>query len=101
MRWKRLPRWLSTSRPVDLVAAAYRSPRQSASPSRRTPSGHGIGRSLTSIGSRSMDGCPLQSLDRGLLVRANADRVLGRRHIEPDDLRRPATDFALAPGFAP
>jgi hypothetical protein len=39
-----------------------------------------------------MDGCPLQSLDRGLLVRANADRVLGRRHIEPDDLRRPATD---------
>src|SRR4029077_12186754 len=44
---------------------------------------------------------PLQRLDRGLFVDADDDRVLGRRHVEPDDLGGKFWVVALAPRFAP
>ncbi len=46
----------------------------------------------------------LQRLDRGLLINANDNRVLGRRHIEADHVRGLGHErwiIALAPGFAP
>src|SRR5262245_9740330 len=45
----------------------------------------------------------LQRLDRGLLIDANDDRVVRRRHIEPDNISRLGDEVriaALAPGFA-
>ena len=47
---------------------------------------------------------PLQRLDRGLFVDADDDRVLGRRHVEPDHVGGLGDELgivALAPGFAP
>ena len=47
---------------------------------------------------------PLQRLDRGLLVDADDDRVLGRRHVQPDHVGRLGGELgivALAPGLAP
>ena len=47
---------------------------------------------------------PLQRLDRRLLVDADDDRVLGRRHVEPDHIGGLGDELgivALAPGFAP
>ena len=47
---------------------------------------------------------PLQRLDRGLLIDTDDDRVLGRRHIEPDHVGGLGGELrivALAPGFAP
>ncbi len=46
----------------------------------------------------------LQRLDRGLLVDTDDDRVLGRRHVEPDHVGRLGDELgivALAPGLAP
>ena len=46
----------------------------------------------------------LQRLDRGLLVDTDDDRVLGRRHIEPDHVGGLGHELgivALTPGFAP
>src|SRR3981189_74607 len=46
----------------------------------------------------------LQSLDRGFLIDADDDRVLGRRHVQTDHvggLGRELRIVALAPGFAP
>ena len=48
--------------------------------------------------------CPLQRLDRGLFVDADDDRILGRRHVQPDHVGGLGGKFgivALAPGFAP
>src|ERR1700732_1052347 len=48
--------------------------------------------------------CPLQRLDRGLLVNADDDGVLGRCHVEPDHVGGFGDErgiVALAPGFAP
>ena len=47
---------------------------------------------------------PLQRLDRGLLVDADDDRVLRRRHVEPDHVGGLGDELgivALAPGLAP
>ena len=47
---------------------------------------------------------PLQRLDRGLLVDADDDGVLGRRHVEPDHIGGLGDELgivALAPGLAP
>jgi hypothetical protein len=47
---------------------------------------------------------PLQGLDRGLLVDAENDRVLRRRHVKLDHIGRLGDERrvgALAPGFAP
>ena len=48
--------------------------------------------------------CPLQRLDRGLLVNADDDGVLGRCHVEPDHVGGFGDErgiAALAPRFAP
>ena len=46
----------------------------------------------------------IQRLDRGLLVNTDDDRVLGRRHMEPDHVRGLGHELgiiALTPRFAP